>query len=345
MRDLLAWNVNIGRVAGIQLRLHAFFVVVIALVLLQAGGAEAGPFHWPAPVGLLALLAAVIVHEAGHSLAAQQLGGQTDVWLIWPLGGLTLPATPRLPFYEGRVAAAGPVANGVVCLALAPVLWLAGVGPGEVVHPFVPPLVAERLNGWDALKLLFWCNWLVGLVNMLPAQPLDGGRMYRALLWQLVGLRSARIRLAKLGQVVALALGATAWLIREDLPEAAPWCLALACLLFFCSRQETERLTEPEPDELPGRTDFVPGGVAVERQVEPTARSQRPGVLQRWLAQRRMQRQNQRRQQEQEDERRLDEILTRLHDQGPASLSDEDRMVLKRSSARYRNRLGHRRET
>lgn len=340
MRDLLSWNLYVGRVAGIQLRLHAFFVVVAGLVLLQAQGSQGEHFPWHAPVGLAALLTAILLHECGHSLAAQQLGGQTDVWLIWPLGGLALPTTPRLPYYEVRVAAAGPLANGAACLALAPLLWLAGVGPGEVMHPLVPPAVGESLHLRDVVKQLFWCNWLVGLVNLLPAQPLDGGRMYRALLWHLAGLRSAKIRLAKLGQVMALGLGVTAWVVRDELPESAPWCLALAGLLFFSSRQETERLHEPEPEELPTRTDFGPGGVALQQQVEPSARPQRLGLLQSWLAQRRQQRQSQRRQQEQQDEQKLDEILGRLHEHGPGSLSEEDRLVLKRSSARYRDRLG-----
>ena len=155
-----------------------------------------------------------------------------------------------------------------------------------------------------------------------------------------MGLRSARIRLAKLGQLVALALLVTSWLIRDDLPDAAPWCVALGCLLFFCGRQETERLMEPEPEDVLARTDYAPGGLAVQQQVEPTAKPQRNGLVQRWLAQRRAQRQAQRRQQEQADEERLDEILGRLHQNGPASLTDDDRTVLKRSSARYRDRLG-----
>lgn len=340
MRDLLGWNLYLGHVAGIQFRLHALFVLTALLALLGDAADEGGQPRWLVPAALGALLSAAIVHEAGHSWAAQRLGGHTEVWNLSPLGGLSFPTLPRLPFYELRVAAAGPLSNLLVCLALAPALWLAGVGPAEVTHPFAPPLEGAAGTVWDALKLLFWCNWLLALVNLLPAQPLDGARMYRAILWQLVGLRSAAIRLAKLAQVAAIVLGATAWAIHDDLPQAALWCAGLACLTFFCSRQETASLYEPEQSEQAPRGEFVSGGVAVKRQIEPTARPQRLGLLRRWLAHRRLQRQVRERRQAEADEQRLDEILSRLHQRGPASLTDEDRAVLERSSARYRNRSG-----
>ena len=92
MRDLLSWSLSLGRWANVQVRIHAFFLLLGMFVLHVATSAD-----WPLGYALSLigiLLASVLLHEAAHVLAARRCGGHADQVLIWPLGGL-IPARLR----------------------------------------------------------------------------------------------------------------------------------------------------------------------------------------------------------------------------------------------------------
>jgi stage IV sporulation protein FB len=212
-----------------------------------------------------------------------------------------------------------------------------------LLHPLNPHgLLSDR--GWMAgLKLTFWVNWVLVLVNLIPAFPLDGGYISRAVWRNWVDYRTAGQVVTVSGKVVALMLCILAWLTWEQGPTklvVPEWVLfaSLAILLYFFAKQEMARLDEVElEDEL---YDFSQGYTSLERHFDRPRRDGGPSSLRRWLAHRQEARVRKQKMIEEEEERRVDEILMRLHEGGMTGLSSKDRALLDRVSARYRNRQG-----
>src|SRR6185436_12091298 len=109
------------------------------------------------------------LHEIGHCLAAFRVGGSADQIVLGPLGGLATPHVPHEPQNELACALAGPAVNFLVCLMLAPPLAMAGADVLGLLRPLQPKDVTEGALLLAGLKLTFWINWLLVLVNMLPA--------------------------------------------------------------------------------------------------------------------------------------------------------------------------------
>jgi hypothetical protein len=142
------------------------------------------------------------------------------------------------------------------------------------------------------------------------------------------------VRIA-MGTAIAMFLLA---LIVQSRHEYASLPLGLFGLfLFFSARQESERMREHEAGDGTLGYDFSQGYTSLERH-DASRRERKPGPLRRWLAARRAARIERQQQREVEEERRVDEILARLHETGMAGISDEDRALLDRVSARYRDR-------
>jgi Zn-dependent protease len=350
MRDLVSWSVNLRRWRGVQLRMHAFcLALVVAVLYLTTRHPEYGLLRYGL-VLLPILLVSLLLHEIGHALAAVRVGGHVDQIVIWPLGGLAWPQVPREPQAEMVVALAGPLVNLLVCsIVRLGILWvdqdqeLLGL-----LHPLNPHVLLSG-RGWVvALKLTFWVNWVLVLVNAIPAFPLDGGHILRSLLQRWLNYRTAGQVVTWSGKLSAAVLCIMAWMswLHEShdqrilLPD---WMLfiSLAILLYFFARQEMTRLEEAEmDDELSGAYDFSQGYTSLERQFDRPRRDHSQGALRRWLEQRQQARLRKQKIVEEEEERRVDEILMRLHEGGMTGLSSKDRALLDRVSARYRNRQG-----
>jgi len=198
------------RVAGIDLRVHYTFPLVLLYgAVLWAGphgarGALFGCFL------MLALFACVVLHELGHSLVARRLGIPVREIVLLPIGGMALMVrTPRRPLHELLIAAAGPLVSGLLAAGFFGLLavWY----PGSVLDAF--QLVDPRLARPSALTPVAWLstsNLGLLLFNLIPAFPMDGGRMLRATLASFLGFQRATRIAAALGQVVAMLLGAFA---------------------------------------------------------------------------------------------------------------------------------------
>ncbi|MGE0449359.1 MAG: site-2 protease family protein [Vicinamibacterales bacterium] len=194
-------NWRLGRIAGIELRMHATFILLLAFVAWQ---------YWldgrsvPAVIEgvgfILALFGCVVLHELGHALTARRYGiGTRDITLL-PIGGLArLDRMPDDPVQELWVALAGPAVNVVIAAVLFLVI---SVTPS----PMVPADQLDVSRG-PFLERLMIVN--VGLVafNMLPAFPMDGGRVLRALLATRVTYTRATQIAASLGQGMAFLFG------------------------------------------------------------------------------------------------------------------------------------------
>jgi len=338
---------SLGRWGGVYLRLHIFFVLfaVFTLFLAWTNKDPALDLTWLPAVSLGILFTSVLLHELAHYFAAIHFGGDAEEIVIGPLGGLAPMHAPVEPQAECLMHLAGPLANLCVCLVSGSILW--GVAPDEfkaLLSPLTPQILEPAIIPWMVgLKLVFWINWVLLLVNLLPAFPFDGGRALRAglsALWPDSSPRPAAFVVGLLAKLAAVALVIVAWVMRDqaaDQPVPIWFSLViLAVFLYFGAKQEEERVDEFEmEDELFGY-DFSQGYTSLERSTE--RREDRPSPFVLWLERRRQAKQQRLRQIEAEEERRADEILERLHAQGMDSLTEEERMLLKRVSARYRQR-------
>jgi Zn-dependent protease len=171
-----------------------WFLIAAVFVLLYGNSAalagNSGVRYVVAAAFVVLLWVSVLVHELSHSLVARGFGLPVRRILLYPLGGYSeIEQEPPTPGKEFLVSAAGPVLS----LALA----AAGYGIIEVVHP-------HGLTGL-VIQQLVWANLLVGIFNLLPGLPLDGGRMLRAGVWKLTGKpTTATVAAAWSGRVLAV---------------------------------------------------------------------------------------------------------------------------------------------
>jgi len=192
----MRWSFNVGRIAGIDIKIHATFFLLLAwigFVFYRQGGTSA------AIDGLLFVLLiflCVVLHEFGHALAARRYGIKTHDITLLPIGGLArLEKMPDKPGEEIVVALAGPAVNVVIAAVLwvAMGLFAAGIPNPEMMEQTRTPLLVR----------LFAVNiWLV-LFNMIPAFPMDGGRVLRAILGMRMNYARATQIAASVGQGIA----------------------------------------------------------------------------------------------------------------------------------------------
>jgi Zn-dependent protease len=197
----MKWAWKIGRVAGIEVQVHATFAILILWLALRAWSQQKSPAAFAAEIAfVLALFGCIVLHELGHALTARRFGIRTRDITLLPIGGVArLERMPEDPKQEWLVAMAGPAVNVVLAALLFGGLALFGVHTGAAGPTLVEASFAERL---------MWVNVLLFAFNLIPAFPMDGGRALRALLAiRLPYVRATRVA-AGLGQAIALLFGA-----------------------------------------------------------------------------------------------------------------------------------------
>lgn len=349
MRDYRTFSIPLGRWKGLEVRLHLLFVLFAAFTLYLGWRQHDSTSIWIAAGSLGILLISVLLHEIGHWRAAIHLGGTADRLVLGPLGGLAAVHPPLDPRAELTVHLSGPAVNAVLCLLCTPLIiaFDSVAGFVNLLHPLPHEslfLNALEQEAWwrTAIKLTFWINWVLFLVNLLPAFPFDGARVLRSWLSALrpdAPAHWSSQRVALIAKITAAGLLVAAFLCRNIKAEILPiWfvLVLLAILLFFSAKQEEDRRAEPEDEDDLFGYDFSQGYTSLDRTAEKVR--SRPGPFVRWLEKRRTQRLQKQQQIEADEERRMDEILQRLHEHGKQSLSDDDRALLNRVSARLRNR-------
>lgn len=192
----------IGRVAGIPVRVHwSFAILVVAVVALTAPGGGAvvlASLAW-----LVFLFASVVVHEFAHSLVARARGLSVRDIVLLPIGGMSeIPDLDRTPQDELRISLAGPLSSAALGLLLGAAALLTGAS-------LWPP----SLVGGAVLARMAWLNMLLAGFNLLPALPLDGGRVLRAALARRGDDLHATVLAARVAQVIAVALVAVGMLL------------------------------------------------------------------------------------------------------------------------------------
>ena len=195
----MAWSFPIGTVRGTVIRVHVTFFLLLAWI----GATHASRGGLPdalAGIAFISLVfACVVLHELGHAAAAARYGIATPDITLLPIGGVArLDHIPEEPWREIAIALAGPAVNVGICLLLAAAL-------GGI------PTMAEGLTVEDPragfLPRLFWVNAFLVLFNLIPAFPMDGGRVLRAALALRMPHAVATRVAAQVGQGVAILLG------------------------------------------------------------------------------------------------------------------------------------------
>jgi Zn-dependent protease len=217
-------TVRLGSIRGVVVRAH--WSVPLIMLLFAYGLADRTlPRYAPglAPVvyavagvvGAVLLLASLVAHEAAHAMTARRAGVPVRDVTLWALGGLTRmdrPTTARTAF---TVAVSGPLTS----------LLLGGIGVGAAAA------VAATFGGRIVVAVLGWLggtNLLLGVFNLLPAAPLDGGRLLLAALWWRTGDRERAQRAAgRSGQVVGIALAVAGWLAFTRAVAGGLWLMVI----------------------------------------------------------------------------------------------------------------------
>jgi Zn-dependent protease len=192
----MSWSLPVFRVAGIQLRIHITFLLLIAWLAFgyyaQGGSAVAAS----RVIFVLLLFLCVVLHEFGHAFAAKAFGINTPDITLLPIGGVArLERMPEEPVQELIIAVAGPLVNVVIALGL----FVAGGAQGL--------LNRSTVEGGGLIAQLLTINIMLVLFNLLPAFPMDGGRVLRALLATRMSYARATQVAATVGQGFAFVFG------------------------------------------------------------------------------------------------------------------------------------------
>ena len=190
--------IRLFRFSGIQVYLHFSWFLVAAYQLTQRAHNYSAP-KW-ALFEYCALFGMVLLHEFGHALACRQVGGEADRIVLWPLGGIAFVNPPRRPGAMLWSIAAGPLVN----IALVPII--------EIVFRFGlhAGWFNEAPNLYQLMGTIRLMNFALLVFNLLPIYPLDGGQIFRSLLWFPFGeIRSLQIA-SVVGVIGGAALAAVA---------------------------------------------------------------------------------------------------------------------------------------
>lgn len=226
----MGWSFRIARIAGIDLKLHLTFLLMLPLGAMLYGGAGAASMLFGAFMIVL-LFGSVLLHELGHALTARALGIPVREILLLPIGGVAVLGRPVLnPGHELLITLMGPVVNVLIVVLLGVLAIFSGIA-GRLSPETMVSTMGEP--GFDGVVLwLIQANALLALFNLLPAFPLDGGRIARAVLAFVMPYRRATIIAATVGQGIAVLMGL--W----GVFNASPLMIATALFIFFAARQE-----------------------------------------------------------------------------------------------------------
>lgn len=234
---MLRWSLNLFRVRGIQVAVHFSFFLLLAVVG-YVGSADGG---WRGSILevliLLVLFTCVVLHEFGHSFTAMAFGVNVRRILLLPIGGMAeFDGIPRQPGRELLITIAGPAVNFAIAAGLCAFIDLPA--------------------GWQLLELreypatwlgfaqlvVHW-NLLMGLFNLVPVFPMDGGRILRALLATRLPYVRATFVAATIGKVLAV-IGVVGALLASN-----PLSAALFAFIFFAGELEYRAVVRREADE------------------------------------------------------------------------------------------------
>ncbi len=214
-----AWSIKIGSVGEIPIRIHLTFILLLAWLLF--GSQSASPIR--ETLFVISVFICVLLHELSHSLVAKRFGVQTRDITIYPFGGIASIVSEPSPKAELAIALAGPFLNLTIAFALYPWITIPDLSTTN------SPQIALQLSSFPLR--LFFTNLALAIFNLLPALPMDGGRVLRACLALAAVKEPTRIA-ARISQGLCVVL-AVAGLYLEQ-----PMLFVIAIIVFFGAMQE-----------------------------------------------------------------------------------------------------------
>ncbi len=217
---------TIGRIAGIDIEVHWTFLLLLAWIAWSeyrsVGTTQAAI---SGIIFMLAVFGSVVLHELGHALTAAHYGVHTRSILLLPIGGVAqLEQIPDEPLHELAIAIAGPL----VTIAIALVLYLVLRVSGTQID------VRSVMSGDGSfLERLLWINIVLAAFNLLPAFPMDGGRVLRAAIATKIDHTRATVIAARIGQTFALAFGLIGLFVTGD-----PFLVLIAFFIWLAAASE-----------------------------------------------------------------------------------------------------------
>ncbi|MCG3139148.1 MAG: hypothetical protein HJJLKODD_03027 [Phycisphaerae bacterium] len=325
----LNWALPVGRAFNIRIRVHVLFIIWIVFDLLhrlQQPGFTMDP--WLIVVTMYFVI--VLLHEFGHCFGARAVGGEAVDILMWPLGGLASVDPPMRPWAHFITAAAGPAVNLLFCLlALLTALvigrisaisfnplQLFAISSGQVIH--------WTLSDW--LSIFWSVNYLLILFNLLPTFPMDGGRLLQAVLWRYSNFNQSILTATFVGMVGAVIYALVGAAMQNMI------LLAIGGFGYLTCMQQRQRLKSGElMEENEFGYDFSRGYRSLPDEDDPR---RRPSWWTRHRLQRMARRQQREREQTAERERLVDDILSKVREQGMHSLTAREKRILQQETER-----------
>lgn len=195
----MSWSLSIGRIAGTVVRIHLTFLLFLAWIFAAGYSRGGGAAAWDSVLFMVLLFGCVLLHEFGHIFTARAFGVSTPYVTLLPIGGVAqLERIPEEPRQEFLIAIAGPLVNVVIAMLL--IVF----GGAELTQNAATGIDNGTISMVDRLAAV---NLFLALFNLIPAFPMDGGRILRAALAATLGYVRATEIAAAIGQFVAFALG------------------------------------------------------------------------------------------------------------------------------------------
>jgi Zn-dependent protease/CBS domain-containing protein len=199
-----SWSIPAGRIFGVELRIHLTFFFLLAFVWLTESASRGAASTGRGLVLVGMILGCVVLHELGKALVSMHAGISPKTIILLPIGGVTLldetqqPAQPGAQTWKRdvRIALAGPLVNLLIAFVAGSVLL--------VVAPEIQLWSKPYVHSSNLPRSLVWCNVGLALLNLLPAYPMDGGRVLRAIFSRRMDLVRATRRAVSIGQTFAM---------------------------------------------------------------------------------------------------------------------------------------------
>ena len=227
------WSIPLGRWLGVEMRVHTFFLLLAVACLGLAMSEGSGPFVAIRGIALfLILVSAVVVRETARLLVAAWMGLRLRAILLLPIGGLFAYANPESQELASSgggqfaLGAAGPLANCATALALAGLF----VGAGGHLSLMTPPLISSA----HLLRSCIWMHAGLGILHLLPAYPLDCGRILRSNLARKHGAGQASRAATGMGQLIALGAMVAGMLLHS------PWMIIAGVFIMIGAQVEDQ---------------------------------------------------------------------------------------------------------
>jgi Zn-dependent protease len=222
----MKWSLNAGRIFGIKLRIHITFFLLLLFVFfsdIKEGFGQAGL----SVLFVCAIFACVVIHELSHSLVARRFGREPKSIMLLPIGGVaTIDMMPTKPSQEIAISIVGPATNIVIAILLA----LVGGSSMTVALSNNSNLTASQIF----ITNLIAANIVLAVFNLIPALPMDGGRVFRSVLALKFGFLRATLWAVAVGKIIAVLFIALGFFYN-------PWLILIGLFIYSGANNEKQQ--------------------------------------------------------------------------------------------------------